>query len=165
MMDMMDKFKMIVSFEKCDNDNFNVVYDNNMTKKISLNKYDNKDFLINFEKELIEKFSIITPLYEKENTTLISLLEDTFEMIGNKTKTLEKFIIINNKVIDVLNGFNVFKTSYIKEDEIIFGYRTDSNEPGITIFYNEDTLDDDEIRLTISEIGYFPSASYRRFTI
>ncbi len=162
---MMDKFKMIVSFEKCDNDNFNVVYDNNMTKKISLNKYDNKDFLINFEKELIEKFSIITPLYEKENTTLISLLEDTFEMIGNKTKTLEKFIIINNKVIDVLNGFNVFKTSYIKEDEIIFGYRTDSNEPGITIFYNEDTLDDDEIRLTISEIGYFPSASYRRFTI
>jgi hypothetical protein len=86
-------------------------------------------------------------------------------MIGNKTKTLEKFIIINNKVIDVLNGFNVFKTSYIKEDEIIFGYRTDSNEPGITIFYNEDTLDDDEIRLTISEIGYFPSASYRRFTI
>lgn len=155
-----------ITLKNCE-DNFSIIYDNNMTKHISLNKYSINDFILNFEREIIEKYQKITPLYEKENRTLISILDDTFDMIGNKTKTLDKFLIINEDLViedDIYNKFKVFKTSYIK-DEVIFGYITDSTEPGITVFYDENTLNKDEICLTISEIGYFPSASYRRFKI
>lgn len=158
--------KDIITFKNSDND-FNIVYENNMTKKYSLNRYTSKELLESLEKDIVDKLSSITLLYEDVNKNLNEILDDTFEMIGNKTKTLEKFIIINDKKEigdEIINNYNVFKTPYIK-DEVIFGYKTDIDEAGVTIFYDESSLDSNEIGLNISEIGFFPSASYRRFKI
>lgn len=156
----------IVSIKHYDSNEFNITYDNNMTKKITLGDYNT----INFEKDLIEKFIGITSttIENEEYTDINYLIDKTFESL-KKTKTLEKFIIVNDSFNNenILNDIKIFKTSFIENKEIICGYKTDINEPGISIFYNAYPFvyENDNIKLTIAEIGFFPNSSYKRIKL
>lgn len=160
----------IVSIKHCDINEFNITYDNNMTKKITLEDYNLNGNNTNFEKDLIEKFIGITSttIDNEDYTDINFLINKTFESL-KKTKSLEKFIIVNENinVIEFPKEIKIFYTSFIENKEIICGYKTDINEAGISVFYNAYPFvyENDNLKLSILEIGFFPNASYKRIKL
>lgn len=86
------------------------------------------------------------------------------ERVGKrKRKTKLPFFLVplNYKIngYDRTNSF-IIETEYL-QNEIIFGYKTEIDEPGILIVTNENGLKDkNNLRFSVVSIGFFPDKSY-----
>lgn len=114
-------------------------------------------------------FLIKEPIFI-EKTNLIETIDKYFnilKLINNKFNNTNKFIMISDKLKDKIEYNAKFVISkYLDEDEIIFGYKTRIDQPGIVLATNEDGIKDkSKIRLAVFDIGFFPKNAYYRLKI
>lgn len=59
-----------------------------------------------------------------------------------------------------VDGYDVIESKYL-ENEIIFGYKSRINEPGIILCTNNDALSDkNNLKISFIDIGYYPERTY-----
>lgn len=57
-------------------------------------------------------------------------------------------------------GYDVIETKYL-ENEIIFGYKSRINDPGIVLCTNNDMLSDkNNLKMSLVDVGYYPERAY-----
>jgi len=186
---MLEKIKTLdyISVKETDNlEKISLLYvneDNNVyTKTVSAGTFKIDD-LENIP-ELIEKIFINKIKDIKRNSTNINInideianyINDNFKILKESTIKIgydDKFIIIpkkihitknNNDLIDIINEKNINIPIIISEylnDEIIFGYKTNIDQPGIIVATNENALNDkNNIKIALIDIGMFPEKAY-----
>lgn len=88
---------------------------------------------------------------------------NTLRIVQRKRNTKEPFFIIPKNF--KLKEFKSIESEFL-QDEIIFGYKTEVDEPGIVLITNNDGVTDkDNITMVVPDIGFFPERSYRRLKI
>ena len=123
---------------------------------------------INYINSIIEEDNIIN-IEEDNKDILISTIEENMVNIPDKSDS--KFVIASEYLDDELykelidKGYNINKTDEL-EDEIIFGYKTDIDRPGIILITNEKGIEDyDNLRMCFVGIGFYPGKQYYKMKI
>jgi hypothetical protein len=135
------------------------------TKECNTYKIDDIEKLSECVEELfIECVKKNNKIIKIENNNSLDTINNQLSIINKERIEIRKrttkqpfFLVPINYKID---GYDVIETKYL-QTEIIFGYKTEINEPGILIITNEDGLKDkNNLRLSLIDIGFFPDKSY-----
>ena len=149
------------------------------TKAVSLGSLSvPKDYDI---RELIQQlfFNRLVYIFSYNNNQTINVKEsDKIDIINT---TIDKYLqnLKNPKDTREYKSFAFVPKNYDKElnvdsviesegldNEIIFGYKTGVDMPGIVVITNEEGLSDNEnIRIAVVDLGFFPEKSYYRIKI
>jgi len=130
-----------------------------------LNNNMNKENIINIDSKLLEKI---------ENLILITMNNFSDKLLeeNRKFNNKNKFVIISKNLRDKNILQQLYNTDYSLnesnhiENEIIFGYKTKINQPGIIIISNEEGLKDNKnIRYAITDLGFHPEKVYFKIKI
>lgn len=156
--------------EANDLDNINILYvdgDNVFTQKFGcgvyeIEKLDKINLLI--EKIFVDIIKKINTVVEIENNDIISSIKKQLNIIDIERKQIRKrksedifFLVPIGFSVD---GYDTTETEYL-ENEIIFGYKTEIDEPGIVLITNhEGLIDKHKIKLGLYDIGFYPKKSY-----
>ena len=121
-----------------------------------------------FLRKLDDIFSL-----DKEKTINI-ILEDDIDILNNTIRNLltnlkkpisreyKSFAFVPKDFDINLDVDSIIKTDKI-ENEILFGYKTNFDEAGIVVITNEEGLKDNKnIRIGVSDLGFFPAKRYFR---
>ncbi len=84
-------------------------------------------------------------------------------------KSDNKFIMFGEKIdvriFDGLDDYKIIKSKELK-NEIIFGYKTKMDMPGIVMFSNEGGLEDNNnLRFGCVDIGFYPGRQYYKIKL
>ena len=116
--------------------------------------------IISIDSKLIEKIDDIVYI-------TIDKFIDELKEINIKFHNDKKFIIISKKLNDkklcdkYIDNYSIIVSEYLKENEIIFGYKTKWDQPGIILITNDEGIKDkNNVRLTVIDIGFFPEKAY-----
>lgn len=156
--------------ENNDLDNINILYvdgDNVFTKKFGcgvyeIEKLDKINLLI--EKLFVDIINKINTVVEIENNDILLTIKNQLSIIDKERKEIRKrksedIFILTPKGFHI-DGYETTETEYL-ENEIIFGYKTEIDEPGIVLVTNQEGLiDKQKIKLGLIDIGFFPQKSY-----
>lgn len=156
--------------ETPDLDNIDILYiegDNVFTQKIGcgvyeIEKLDKINLLI--EKLFVDKIKKINTVVEIENNDILSTIKKQLNIIDKERKETRKrksedIFILTPKGFHI-NEYETTETEYL-ENEIIFGYKTEIDEPGIVLITNQEGLiDKHKIKLGLYDIGFYPQKSY-----
>lgn len=87
---------------------------------------------------------------------------NNLKLINDRFNNKDKFIMISDKF---KNNFEydakIVISKFLEKDEIIFGYKTKIDQPGIILITNEDGVKDkNKIRLGVMDIGSFANRAY-----
>ena len=151
-------------------DNVDILYidgDNVFTQKFGcgvyeIEKLDKINLLI--EKLFVDIIKKINKPIEIENNDIISTINNQLSIIDKERKEIRKrksedVFILTPKGF-YINGYETTETEYL-ENKIIFGYKTEIDEPGIVLITNKEGLiDKKEIKLSLYDIGFYPQKSY-----
>ena len=101
---------------------------------------------------------------------------DVEDLIIEKLKTLKEirserkndknipFIMLSENInlnFKILKKENIIENEFMDDNEIIIGYKTNIDEPGLIIITNKEALSDEKnIRLGLFDIGFYPYKSY-----
>lgn len=120
--------------------------------------------IINVDKKLIQN----------ENVNIIKETINKFLIpLKNKRKNIDgssycSFIFVPKgfNIHSIYNGIDyIFETEKL-DNEIIFGCKTEIDEPGIILITNEEGLQDkDNIRFALTDIGFYPEKSYYKIKL
>ena len=119
--------------------------------------------IINIDSKLLDKVdNLISTTMDKFTDTLLDE--------NRKFQNTNKFVIIsenlkNQKMLLDCEGYDITINNKT-ENEIIFGYKTKGDQPGIVLITNEDGLKDNKnIRVAVSALGYYPEKAYFKIKI
>jgi len=121
--------------------------------------------IINIDSKLLDKVDNIIPLTLDKFINELKSENDIF-------KNNDKFVIVaenlrDKKVLNVLYGkdYSLNESSNL-DNEIIFGYKTKMDQPGIVVISNEEGLKDNKnLRIAITDLGFFPDKCYYKIKI
>jgi len=166
----LQKISYINIKETDDLDNINILYvdgDNIFTQNFGcgvykIEKLDKINLLI--EKLFVDLIKKINTPLEIENNDILLTIKNQLNIIDKERKEIRKrksedMFILTPKGFHI-NGYETNETEYL-ENEIIFGYKTEIDEPGIVLVTNQEGLiDKRKIKLGLYDIGFYPQKSY-----
>lgn len=127
-------------------------------------------FFINRIKDIVKDVNVIKSEDIKKN---INDFFETLKPINDKFHNTDKFIMISSSyftdsskgIIIDFNDIPVVISEYL-DNEIICGYKTKIEQPGIIVITNEDGLSDkNNVKIAITDIGFYPENAYYRLKI
>ena len=124
-------------------------------------------------KELKETHTISIPFTDNDSVNEVIIASTVREFVDkgiqdklkqSYNKETDIFVLVPDNMVGKLPSLetkcNVVYSSFLT-DEVIFGYKTKVDHPGIVLVSNEDNLKDIEnIRYGLFELGFFPGKSY-----
>jgi hypothetical protein len=138
------------------------------TKKIIAGAYDTSN-VYDIEKDITEMFINKVKSLKCEEVTEID--EAIKSLLSNKQireKTNNKIFIIKptNYILDKkYEKYNIINSD-ILINELIIGYKNETDEPGIVFLANENSfIDKKDSRFAITDIGFFPEKQYKIINI
>ena len=127
--------------------------------------------IINIDYKLLDKIdNLISLTMDKFTDTLLDENRkfnntDKFVIISENLKTDMMLSDINKLHFGEVGGYNITVNDNT-ENEIIFGYKTKIDQPGIILITNEEGLKDNKnIRIAISDLGLHPENVYFKIKI
>jgi hypothetical protein len=125
-------------------------------------KLENVSLLV--EKLFIDKVKNINKIEYIENNDMLLTIKKHLNNIYlertqvRKRKSGDIFLLAPKGF--VIDEYDIIETEFL-ENEIIFGYKTEIDEPGLVLISNEEGLKDkNNIRLQVYDIGFYPQKSY-----
>ena len=127
-------------------------------------------FFIDIVKHTLRHEEIIN-IESKDIDENINKYFEELKPLNDKFHNTDKFIMtdknIENRVNMVKNGVDIKNSgipiiiSKYLDNEIIVGYKTQVDQPGIIAITNENALiDKNKIQIAITDIGFFPEKAY-----
>lgn len=128
--------------------------------------------IINIDSKLLDKIDdLISLTMDKFTDTLLDENRkfsntNKFAIVSENLKTEKMLLDINKLHYGEVGGFYDIAITDKIENEIIFGYKTKVDQPGIILITNEEGLKDNKnIKIAISDLGFHPENAYFKIKI